>query len=184
MTCIVGIAENGRIYMGGDSAAVAGYSLSVRADEKIFVNGGFVFGFTTSFRMGNLLRYKLVVPKPPDNMDELMRYMNTDFVDAVRNCLKEGGFNKTDNGVESGGTFLVGHKGRLFHIESDYQVGESVNGYDACGCGMDIALGVLFATKGKRPRRRMEMALEAAAYHSAGVVQPFTFMTERGAYGG
>ena len=41
MTAIVGLVDNGHVYMGGDSAAVNTYSLSlrVRADTKVFHNG-------------------------------------------------------------------------------------------------------------------------------------------------
>ena len=50
MTCIVGVAHKGAVYIGGDSAAVAGWALTCRADHKVFKNGDFVMGFTTSFR--------------------------------------------------------------------------------------------------------------------------------------
>ena len=42
MTCIVGLVEKGNVYIGGDSAGVGGYSLTVRADRKVFRNGDFV----------------------------------------------------------------------------------------------------------------------------------------------
>ena len=57
MTCIVGLVHEGTVFIGGDSAGVAGLSLVVRADEKVFRNGDFLMDFTTSFRMGQLLRY-------------------------------------------------------------------------------------------------------------------------------
>ena len=63
MTCIVGLVHEGVVYIGGDSAGVAGLSLVVRADEKVLRNGDFLMGFTTSFRMGQLLRYKLDPPR-------------------------------------------------------------------------------------------------------------------------
>ena len=73
MTCIVGLVHEGVVYIGGDSAGVAGLSLVVRADE-MFRNGDFLMGFTTSFRMGQLLRYKLYPPRRhPD--DRVAKYM-------------------------------------------------------------------------------------------------------------
>jgi hypothetical protein len=59
VTCIVGFTDGNEVSIGGDSAGVGGWDLTVRADEKVFVLGEFVFGCTTSFRMGQLLRYKL-----------------------------------------------------------------------------------------------------------------------------
>jgi hypothetical protein len=53
MTCIVGLVDGGRVWLGGDSAGVSGWDLTVRADRKVFRNGPYVMGFTTSFRMAN-----------------------------------------------------------------------------------------------------------------------------------
>lgn len=171
MTCIAGLAINGVVYIGGDSAGVGGYSLTVRADRKVFRNGEFVFGFTSSFRMGQLLHHSLVPPKrhPDTNVD---KFMVTEFIDAVRKCLKDGGYASRENDVEAGGVFLVGYEGRLFRIDNDYQVGESADGIDAVGCGEDLAIGALSASAGK-PRDRVQMALQVAESRSAGVRGPF-----------
>lgn len=176
MTCIAGLIEDGTVYMGGDSAGVAGYDLHIRADQKVFKNESYLMGFTSSFRMGQLLRFKLKPPsrfKTDGTKKELYEYMVTDFVDAVRQCLKDGGYAEKRNDVEQGGTFLVGCEGRLFVIESDYQVAEMIDSYAAVGCGDTIALGVLYATKGHPPEERIRVALEAAERYSAGVRGPF-----------
>jgi len=172
MTCIVGLVADGRVHIGGDSAGVAGLDLRLRADLKVFKNDGFLFGFTSSFRMGQLLRYSLQIPKRHPDKD-LMAYMATDFVDAVRNCLKNGGFATKSSEAEAGGTFLVGHAGRLFLIAGDYQVGESRGAYEACGCGESYACGALFANTALAPMDRVRQALAAAEAHSAGVRGPF-----------
>ncbi|MFA5385644.1 MAG: hypothetical protein WC364_13495 [Eubacteriales bacterium] len=177
MTCIAGLIDSGIVYMGADSAGVAGYDLSIRADQKVFISGSFLMGFTTSFRMGQLLRYKLDPPKHPytDNgqlMDEY-KYMVTIFIDAVRQCLKDGGYALKDKEQEQGGTFLVGYRGRLFQVEDDYQVGELLDGFAAVGCGDQVALGSLYSTRGEPPVNRIRMALEAAERYSAGVRHPF-----------
>ena len=52
MTCIVGLVENGKVYIGGDSAGVAGLDVRMRSDEKVFTKGNMIFGYTSSFRMG------------------------------------------------------------------------------------------------------------------------------------
>jgi hypothetical protein len=158
--------------MGGDSAGVGGYALTVRADLKVFRNGPMLFGFTSSFRMGQLLRYALKVPLHDPDVD-IDRYMVTTFVDAVRECLKTHGFAKKTNEVEEGGTFLVGYRGQLFGIQDDYQVARQADRFDAVGCGYEIARGALFATEHMSGRNRVQMALEAAERFSAGVRGPF-----------
>lgn len=172
MTCIVGWVENGTVWMGADSAGVSGYDLTVRADQKVFKNGPMLFGFTTSFRMGQLLRYALVIPDHDPRVDD-DKYLVTTFVNAVRECLKSNGWAVKKDEQEQGGQFLVGYKGRIVCIESDYQVGINVDGFAACGCGDQIALGALYASNHLTGRTRIETALQAAERFSAGVRGPF-----------
>lgn len=175
MTCIVGVVQQGRVHIGGDSAGVGWGRLSMvsRTDRKVFQNGEFVMGFTSSFRMGQLLAFNFNPPKPRQGVD-LMAYMVTDFIDAARQTMKAGGFARVKESADEGGTFLVGYRGRLFHVADDFQVGESSHGYDACGCGDQIALGSLYATReNDDPVARIYGALGAAEAFSAGVRSPF-----------
>lgn len=172
MTCCVAIAlADGNVCMGADSAGISGWDMTVRADSKVFFNGEFLISFTTSFRMGQLLRYTFSAPTIDG---DLFNYMVTHFVDTVRDCLKRGGYARRENEVESAGSFMVGVRGRLFEINSDYQVGESQSGYAAIGCGAPYALGALYATAGQEPETRIRIALEAAERMSAGVRGPFS----------
>lgn len=176
MTCIVGLCQDNHVYVGGDSAGVANWSITVRADTKVFKNGLFILGFTDSFRMGQLLRYSLI--SPPITGD-IYAYMVTVWIDAVRKCLKDGGYAQKKDECESGGQFLVGIHGKLFKIDSDYQVGESTIPYTAIGCGADLALGAMAVTAHLPPIERLTKALQTAEQHSAGVRGPFSFVTSK-----
>lgn len=181
MTAIVGLVDNGIVYMGADSAGVAGLSLNIRQDEKVFYNGPFLMGGTTSFRMIQLLRYKFVPPIQKKNQDD-MKYMVADFIDAVRKCFAQNGFgDMQDKSSNKGGSFLVGYKGKIYYVGSDFQIGYSLQPYNAVGCGAEIALGALHSTKDliKDPQKRVELALEAAAAHSAGVSAPFVILQQK-----
>jgi hypothetical protein len=178
MTCISALVDKGNIYLGADSAGVADYDLRRRHDSKIFINNGFIIGFTSSFRMGQLLRYSLVPPLVKSGQD-LLAYMVTDFVDEVRNCFKRGGYARVESSEDIGGVFLVGIKGRLFKIESDFQVGEFLEPYAAAGCGQAYALGSLYSTEGLYPELRINKSLEAAEMFSAGVRGPFNTLVLR-----
>lgn len=181
MTCIVGIEHTDGVIIGGDSAGVAGWSVTTRADEKVFYVGtclDYLMGFTSSFRMGQLLRYRLGVEDP--DLDGLDRWMSTIFVDAIRACLKEGGFSKIENNEETGGSFLVGVAGRLYEVGCDFQVGRSVDGYLSIGCGADLALGSLHTTAQYEiaAKERVRLALDAAAHLSGGVCPPFVIKSQ------
>jgi hypothetical protein len=186
LTCIVGlVAQEGDkpvIYMGGDSASVDSYfNIYDSKYKKVFIKGDLIIGFTSSWRMGQLLQYKLDVG--PINIwdnkkynfvqKDVFEYMVTDFVKATRECLKDGGYARIENNEESGGCFLVGCKGRLFQVACDFQVGESLLPYMAVGCGRDYALGSLYSTEGLLPEERITKALQAAQQFSAGVREPF-----------
>lgn len=179
MTCIVGLVHKGTVYIGGDSAGVSSfnYGIRVRADKKVFRKDKFIFGFCGSFRLGQLLAHSLKPPRHHGD-DEVYHYMVTEFVDAVRECLKKGGHATKENEEESiYGDFLVGYQGRLFCIHGDYQVGEALDGFYAVGCGDQIALGSLYSTPKLPPMERVKLALEASEAFSAGVRGPFHFET-------
>lgn len=172
MTCVVGLVEGDKVYLGADSAGVSGWDLTIRADPKVFRNGNMAMGFTTSYRMGQLLRYALKVPLHDPELD-VMAYLTTAFVNGVRDCLKAGGYAIKEKEQESAGSFLLGYRGGLYVVDSDYQVGQPVDPYAAVGCGASIALGALYATAGQEPDARIRVALAAAEQHSAGVRGPF-----------
>ncbi|MBW2458597.1 MAG: hypothetical protein JRI68_29125 [Deltaproteobacteria bacterium] len=177
MTCIVGLEHEGSVWVGGDSAGVSGTQLSDRLDPKVFHVRDYLIGFTASFRLGSLLRYRFKPPKPPER--GLERMMATEFVDAVRGCLKEGGLGRVEHSVESGGTFLVGVNGRLFLIDRDYQLGRYRSGYHALGAGARVALGALHVTGELEPKHRIHLALQAAECFTTSVRRPFRILHTR-----
>lgn len=177
MTCIVGLVQNDVVYVGGDSAGSDGTNLTERADLKVFRNGDFVMGFTSSFRMGQLLAFNFDPPKRDAGTD-VMAYMVTYFIDAARKCMKDGGYMRIVDSAERGGTFLVGYQGKLFRIQEDFQVSEAALGFDACGSGQEIALGSLWSTRlWSDPVNRLGEALRAAEKFCAHVRGPFVFKT-------
>lgn len=177
MTCIVGIEHKDGVTIGVDSLSSDGLSKNVRANGKLFLNGACLFGFTSSWRMGQLLQYGLRLDVGPPRGDELDGWMCTTFVDKVRATLKAGGFATMKDSAEAGGTFMVGLRGRLYTVYDDYQVSRSAEGYDAVGSGARVALGALHATAALGgvldPWQRCNAALEAAAQHTTSVGGPF-----------
>ena len=181
MTCVISLIHDGEVYMGSDSAGTNSWlSQQTRSDPKIYrlknPMANYLIGFTSSFRMGQVLGLDFEPPLFRPNQ-ELFSYMVTDFIGAVRKKLKDSGFTKIDNNVEEGGCFLVGVQGGVFQVEEDFQVGIPGYSYTAVGCGKDLAFGSLHTTEKYRfelsPEKRIRLALEAAEEFSAGVRRPF-----------
>lgn len=173
MTCIVGLEVENGVIIGGDSAAPSGWDIYTTRLPKVFRLGNFIVGYTTSFRMGQLLQYRLKVEPKTEGQNDI-EYMVATFIDAVRACLKEGGFAKVENEQEEGGQFLVGYNGRLYEVHADFQVNSSENGYHAVGCGANYALGSLWTSRDwLDPAFRVNQALKAAGHFSNGVRPPY-----------
>jgi len=172
MTCIVGIAQDGKVWIGADSASADDWCVRQTKLPKVFKTGNFVVGYTTSFRMGQILQHHLSVRSQyEDEKDD--QFMVRAFAEAVRECLKEHGFAKIENNVEKGGTFLVGYRGHIYCMDDDFHVNEHADGYDTCGCGYPFALGAMMALQQELPEARIMHALEIAAHFSGFVKPPF-----------
>ncbi len=184
MTCIAGLVSGGRVFIGADSAGSdAWHRLTIRKDAKAFRVGEFAIGFCGSFRMGQVLAHAFKPPPLPKKSAELERYMVVQFVDALRDTMKAKGVaSKDDEKEELGSSFLVGVRGRLFQIESDYQVGEARDDFDAAGSGAEIARGALYALRGGKqaPARKLLIALRAAERGNSTVRGPFVFVSTEG----
>jgi len=175
MTCVVGIVESGEVWIGADSATVRNCTVRALKKPKVFRNGPFVIGYTSSFRMGQLLQYSLEVKGQEQDMPD-EEYMVRVFIEAVRKCLKDHGFLQIDNNLEKIGRFLVGYRSGLYWVDSDLQITQNLDGMMACGSGEEFALGAMYALQGMAAQKRIVHALEIAAYFDANVVSPFAVM--------
>lgn len=179
MTCIVGFIdrENKKIFIGADSAGVGSYHIRTRKDSKVFIRDPFIMGFTSSFRMGQLLmsddRFNIRRQKEGESNYE---YMVSAFIPAVQKLFKDGGFLESKSDVLGGGTFLVGYNGCLYEIQDDFQVAEYADDFMAIGCGEPYALGSLYTSSGSIVER-ITKALECAEYFSSGVRRPFKILS-------
>lgn len=189
MTCIVGIRHATGVLLAGDSVGVnGGGSAQMRKDPKVFrLNRHVAIGYTSSFRMGQLLRFNLSLPAIVDAVgdkrsDDAFEWAVKEFVPACRTAFRDGGYGTVTPDV--GGFFLLAVRDRLFEIQSDYQVAEPVPSYVSTGSGEDIALGALHVLAGPngksltaaKAREIATKALEAAVFHSAYVRPPFEFV--------
>ena len=172
MTVIVGLAQDGHVYIGGDSAGILGYDVTALTSGKVWRSGDMLFGAAGNFRMLQLLRYSLEPPHRKPEVD-VVEYLTTSFADAVLDCLSNGRYPRKAED-DPGGVLIIGYEGRLFCMQQDISFIEPVSGAYAVGAGGDnYAMGVLYATQGQEPRERVQLALEAAEEFSADVRRPF-----------
>lgn len=178
MTCIVGIVDKKTkiTYIGGDSLGSTDSFKVVRKDRKVFKlknSKNVCVGFTSSFRMGDILRYNSELSTP----DEILTHETvvTKFVPRIIKVFSENGYQRNNSNVISGSTFLIAQEDRLFKVDSDYQVGEANDLYDACGCGYIAALASLNTTEkmNMSPIERLRLALQSATKYIPGVEPPF-----------
>ena len=180
MTCIAGIVEEGKIYMGADSCVTIGNIIAIKRYPKIWQKSNMLFGTSGSCRTTDLLKFSLTIPKHPSDIDDIT-YITTLLLNDVQKCLIDGiESSTTTNGVAetNNSVALVGYNGNLYEIDPDYSIMTVKDNYMAIGCGKDLALGSLHTSTGNRnPLERLKMALEAAAYNSWGVEPPFDYLT-------
>lgn len=164
MTCIVAYKDIDRIFMGGDD--IAAYSDSASYDKRSYTHSKVfsktlknkvsikhpnsnsrtvLIGYTTSFRMGQILEYNFELPEfDPETISSNMEYMVKFFIPALYNLFDEHLYiKKSDAGEASGGEFIVAFEDNIFTISDDFSVMEFEEPYTCVGCGESYALGAL-----------------------------------------
>jgi hypothetical protein len=172
VTCVVGISTPGKgSLIAFDSLAGSNGTYSIRRDPKgAKLAPWLAFGYTTSYRFGQILAHYLPVGGKPDDPFE---WAVRTLVPDMRKALAEHGWLKTESGREEAGNVVFGIRDRVVTVQSDFQVAELAYGYVACGSGEYHALGALHALSGAPPRRHAIAALEAAEAGSAWVRRPW-----------
>ena len=182
MTCIVGCIHNGKVFLAGDQLGSNGYYKENHEKlTKVFKVGEFLIGYTTSFRMGQILQYSWTPPTIYHGQDE-DSYIFNDVVKSLSSVFEANKYGKKDGVEESTGVFLVGWRGRLFTVQSNLSVLEHDH-FAACGCGEDYARGAMYTLSESGhldddPVEFLSFAIKSAAYFSCGVGNTITFVTE------
>jgi len=143
MTAIVAMIHEGKVWMGGDHLGSDGFTKNEFVkNDKVFKNGDFLIGYTTSFHMGQILQYHWKQPHRQENLTDdvyFYKFVMKSFID----CFKDNGYgDKRGVGWESG-EFLVGWKGRLFLVENAHAL--ECEKFGAVGSGSYHAIGALKA---------------------------------------
>lgn len=179
MTCIVGATDHkGRLWFGGDAAAVDRQDITIIEESKVWRNGAFLMGYCGSFRVGQVVRY-LFNPPHHDVEVDAAEYMVGSFVCKLRKCLsKHGALTTEPDGSESINStkLLIGYQGKVYYLDEDFLVAPMQHNLVAIGSGAAYAMGAGYGWDGKHPRATVKRALEAASTYTASVSPPFTII--------
>lgn len=150
MTVIIGYTNGKNVWMTGDEAAAGDCMNEFVKHQKVFKSAVYLgpknhsrenilIGYAGSFRMGQLLQFKLESNRPTKNMD-VYEYLCTNFVDEIKELFEKNNFSKLVENEAIGGSFLIGVKGRLFTIQSDFSVLEYKEKFTSIGGGYQFAI--------------------------------------------
>lgn len=167
MSCVIGLLNNGTLYLGSDGIATTddGEKRPIIC-EKIFRNGDYLIGYTGSVRHGQVLGSHYF--EPPEDIFDFPEAIREKFIDV-------GAIQTTDTGQQiHNSNILIGYKGRLYEILIDFQINEVMGSYTAIGSGAPYAMGSLFASKKwKSPTKRIINALDAASEYDRSCGAPY-----------
>ena len=145
MTVIIGYADGKNVWMVGDEAGSNDEFHSCVKHSKVFVcNKNILIGYTSSFRMGQILEHGTKFPAIRKGSD-IYKYMCTTFADKILETFEKAKYAKISNNEAIGGTFLVGIFGRLFKVQDNFSILEYKTPFSACGCGYQYALASMEA---------------------------------------
>jgi len=170
MSCVIGLAHNGRIYFASDGFATTedGERRPIVCN-KIFRNKNYLIGYTGSVRTGQIIE-----PHDFDAPDKI-----EDLAEAMREHLYKKGCVATAEGGISMQTsnFLIAYKDKLYEILMDFQLNEVLGSYTAIGSGAAYAMGAMYVLSRSKidPLNQLELALDAASFFHTSVGPPYQF---------
>lgn len=175
MTCIVAITDGDRTVMGGDSAATSADNSEIYdfATSKIFVQGEYLVGVCGSYRSGQVARYEMDWPDPPEPGADLEAFFVQKVVPALRRAFQAAGFEANPK-VQ----LLIALRGQIFVSGYDFSIGTLRVPWTAIGSGRHTAYGALHVLGGLDLgiEEKVRRALEAAQTHTANVREPFHYI--------
>jgi len=183
MTCIVGIVEKKKVFIGSDNVTICGFVKNNKSahQTKIFKNGPFIIGSCGACRINDIVKYHF---KPPivDKKMDINKYMITKFIPALTKAFRDNKYLKDDNNVETfNGSLLIGYKNKLFKIDSNFALGENDTNYATIGSAHEVAYGALYVAVQclDNAIEILNMVLDAATAHSLYIGGKHTIMSTK-----
>ena len=178
MTCIIGLVDGGKVYMGGDRCGVDGWRRFTYSGPKVFKDNDMLIGVSGTRRLTDLLRYSLEVDSYQGG--DSYNYLVNKFVPSVRKLLTDNGVvGKEGHEDKFEGGALIGFRGGLYTLYGNFQIGWYERDFDAIGSGAPFALGamqVLMESGRGKPETMLRLALGTAEALCVDVCAPFDIL--------
>jgi len=136
MTCIISFERDNKIIIAGDKKASNSATGSNVKEPKIFEKKKFMIGYTSSFRMGQILKHIWTPPSKKEDQT-IDNYLYTDVINSLRQVFEVNNFGESD----TTGTFILVYKNRKFIYQSDNSLLEYEDNVISTGSGEEIAFG-------------------------------------------
>jgi ATP-dependent protease HslVU (ClpYQ) peptidase subunit len=182
MTCIIAKIHDKKVHMIADRMGSDGFlKENYPLVKKIFKNGDFIIGCTTSFRMIQILQHTWEAPKKSlDISDD--KYIYKIITESIMAAFKAADFGHKKDAHYQGGNFLMGWKGRLFEVQDDMSILEYQN-FSSVGCGEYHAYAAmetlnLTGMLQDEPEKFLATALKVAAHCTTGVSEDYDYIAE------
>lgn len=173
MTCIVGLECSDGAVIAGDYCASNSFIYSSMVPPKVFRHSGIVFGYTATFRFGQIIEHVLDNNSlhPPKDPDETYRWLVKDFVPKLQKILTDEEYNK---GKGCNAVLIL--NGQAWELQDDMSVLRNDMGLAVVGSGTyhatsSIITQLLLKYPNKRPTMdEAEEILKTAYYVTASCV--------------
>jgi ATP-dependent protease HslVU (ClpYQ) peptidase subunit len=168
MSTVLALKDKDSIILASDGLATTedGFRRPIVAD-KIFKNGKYYVGYAGSIRTGQIFK-NIELPDIEFLADFMLEEMN------AKGCLAT-----VENQVkQTEANFIFVYENEIYEMLVDFQLNKTTNGYTAIGSGSGFVFAALYLTEkfDLTPRRRCELALEAACNFDRSSSEPFTFV--------
>jgi len=161
MTLIASYIDKDKtVWLCGDSIGCSENNKTTRADMKIFYKDGYVVGFTSSYRFGQIIRHYVklpAIPKKTRNHNHIIK-----IIELISEKLHDNHWGQELNNHRWGGQLIIGWPGNLYSIDTDFQYSQSVDPFLCVGSGSNYALGALSSLSSNTILKPEGLLLQAA----------------------
>ena len=159
MTCIVGIAYDNNVYIGGERGASDDHVILPMSAPKVHQRGDWVYGYAGTIGIGQLLD---ITPLPVIGKDDDVFFiLRTTVVEELKDIIDK----YSEPQSERDTSWLIGARGRLFEVNHTDWSAVEVH-HTAIGSGGTYALGSLYTSIDNEPIERVALAIGSAIAYS------------------